>query len=44
MVTKKRKNEIYRPVPMEELKNFLFPEDAISEQSLKAISLELESA
>ena len=44
MVTEKRKNEIYRPVPMEELKNFLFPEDAVSEQSLKAISLELESA
>ena len=39
-----RENEIYRPVPMKALKDFLFPEHTISEQSLKAIPLEFEHA
>lgn len=32
---------IYRPVPMDELKDFLFPKPNTHEQSIKAISLEL---
>ncbi len=44
MVSAGRKNEIYRPVPMNELKNFLFPEHTVHEQPLKALSLEFEYA
>ena len=35
---------IYRPVPMNELKTFLFPEDDIEEKTLKAIPLSFRYA
>jgi hypothetical protein len=41
MISEGRENEIYRPVPMDELKDFLFPEPYKYEQPLKAILLEL---
>lgn len=44
MISEKRENEIYRPVQMNELKDFLFPESSIHEQHLEAVSLELEYA
>lgn len=44
MISTHRKDEIYRPVPMGDLKEFLFPEKTVHEQSLKAVSLELENA
>ncbi|MDI6736834.1 MAG: hypothetical protein QME42_11710 [bacterium] len=40
MVSEGREDEIYRPVPMNELKDFLFPTHSIYEQPLKAIPLE----
>ncbi|MBI3812972.1 MAG: hypothetical protein HY279_00695 [Nitrospinae bacterium] len=44
MISEGRKDEIYRPVPMKELKDFLFSEPADEEQSLNAIPLEFEYA
>ena len=44
MISEHRENEIYRPVPMNELKDFLFPESNITEQPLEAVSLEIEHA
>ncbi len=44
MIAAGRENEIYRPVPMQELKDFLFPDSVRSEQPLKAIPLEFEYA
>ena len=44
MISEERENEIYRPVPMNELKDLLFPESTIYEQPLKAIPLEFEYA
>ena len=44
MISEGRKQEIYRPVPMKELKNFLFPAHEKNEQSLKAIPLMIENA
>ena len=44
MISEGRKDEIYRPVPMKALKDFLFPEPTIQEQPLKAIPLEFEYA
>ena len=44
MISEGRRNEIYRPVPMNELKNFLFPEHTVHEQPLKALPLEFEYA
>jgi len=44
MISEKREDDLYRPVPMEELRDFLFPKDIVSAQSLKAISLALEDA
>ena len=44
MISEGRENEIYRPVPMDELKDFLFSEPYKYEQPLKAISLELQYA
>lgn len=44
MIMEGRRNEIYRPVPMNELKTFLFPEEQPVEQNLKAIPLNLEYA
>ena len=43
-VEKMQKNEIYRPVPMNELKKFLFPESETKEKSFKAIPLSLKYA
>ena len=42
LVSKKRGSDIYRPVPVEELRDFLFPQDIVSAQSLKAFPLALE--
>jgi len=44
MVSEGREDGIYRPVPMNELKDFLFPENNTFEQLLEAISLEFEYA
>jgi len=44
MIAEKREDDIYRPVPMEELRDFLFPKDLVCAQSLKAIPLTLEHA
>ena len=44
MISVNREGEIYRPVPMNELKDFLFPEATIYEQPLEAISLEFKYA
>ena len=44
MVAEGRTHEIYRPVPMNALKDFLFTGDDVSEKSLKAISLEFKYA
>jgi len=44
MISEGRKDEIYRPVTMKELKDFLFSEPADEEQSLNAIPLEFEYA
>ena len=44
MISEGRENEIYRPVPMNELRDFLFPENDTDEQQLKALSLEFEYA
>ena len=44
MVAENRRDEIYRPVPMDELKDFLFSGDEVAEQSFEAIPLVLEYA
>ena len=44
MSSQKRDKEIYRPVPMAELRNFLFPGTTADEQAVKAIPLEFEYA
>ena len=44
MVSEGRGNEIYRPVPMNELRKFLFSDENITEQPFKAVSLEFEYA
>jgi len=44
MISEGKENEIYRPVPMNDLKDFLFPERTMFEQPLKAIPLEFEYA
>ena len=45
MTSQKRDKEIYRPVPMDELRNFLFPHGTTAdEQAVKAIQLEFEYA
>lgn len=44
MASEGRTNEIYRPVPIADLKEFLFPNRTIAEQSLKAIPFEVEYA
>ena len=44
MVSKGRQKEMYRPVPMNELKTFLFPENESGEKSLKAIPLNFQYA
>ena len=44
MTSERRENEIYRPVPMNELRDFLFPQQAIHEQLLNTISLAFEHA
>ena len=44
MISEGRENEIYRPVPMNELRKFLFPEDKAEEKTLKAIPLSFQYA
>ena len=44
MVSEGRQKEIYRPVPMDELKQFLFPERKAEEKTLKAIPLTFQYA
>ena len=44
MTSQKCGNEIYRPVPMNELRDFLFPGTTAGEQAVKAIPLEFEYA
>ena len=44
LISEGRENEIYRPVPMKELKYFLFPTHENNEQSLKAVPLKIEHA
>ena len=44
MVSENRENEIYRPVPMKDLKDFLFPEHTNDEQTLRAIPMESQYA
>ena len=44
MSSQKREDEIYRPVPMDELRDFLFPGPTSNEQAVKAIPFKLEYA
>ena len=44
MISEGQKKEIYRPVPMSELKQFLFPENDTEEKTLKAIPLTVQNA
>jgi len=44
MISEGREKEILRPVPMSELKQFLFPENEIKEKSFKAIPLTFQYA
>jgi predicted RNase H-like HicB family nuclease len=44
MLSEGRQKDIYRPVPMNELKTFLFPEDEVGEKALKAIPLSFQYA
>jgi len=44
MISEGRDNEVYRPVPMNELKQFLFPENDVQEKTLKAVSLSFQHA
>lgn len=44
MSSEKREKEIYRPVPMSELRQFLFPEHETEEKTLKAIPLSVQYA
>ena len=39
-----REDEIYRPVPMNELRDFIFSDSDVREYTLKAIPLDLEYA
>jgi predicted RNase H-like HicB family nuclease len=44
MVSERREKEMYRPVPMNELKTFLFAEDELEEKTIKAIPLSFQYA
>jgi Uncharacterised protein family (UPF0150). len=44
MVSEGRQKEIYRPVPMDELKEFLFPEDESCEKTFRAVPLNYQYA
>jgi predicted RNase H-like HicB family nuclease len=44
MISEGRRSEIYRLVPMKDLKDFLFPARGRDEQSLKAIPLKVKYA
>ena len=44
MVSEGRQKEIYRPVPMDELKGFFFPGDKSSEETFRAIPLNYQYA
>lgn len=43
MISEGQEKEIYRPVPMGELKQFLFPEHDTEEKTLKAIPLTVQN-
>ncbi len=44
MISEGREKEIYRPVPMNELKQFLFPEHETEEKTFKVIPLTVQNA
>jgi predicted RNase H-like HicB family nuclease len=44
MISEGRESDIYRPVPMNELKSFLFPEDETEEKSFSAVPLTFQHA
>jgi len=44
MISEGREREIHRPVPIKEIKAFLFSDHSVSEQSLNAIPMEFEYA
>ena len=44
MIDEGREKDIYRPVPMKELKDFLFPEGDRHKQTLDAVPLEFQYA
>lgn len=44
MVSENRIENIFRPVPMEELRSFLFAEEDFGEKSFKAVPLRFEHA
>ncbi len=44
MLSEGREDDIYRPVPMSELKSFLFLDHGAKEQNIDAIAMELECA
>ena len=44
MISEGRDKEIYRPVPMNELKKFLFPKQKTEEKTFKAIPLSFQYA
>jgi len=44
MLSEGRQNDIYRPVPMNELKSFLFPENETEEKTFNAVPLSFKYA
>ena len=42
MISENQVDKLYRPVPMKELRSFLFTEEDNKEQSLKAVPLKFE--
>lgn len=44
MISEGRESDIYRPVPMSELKSFLFPDDETEEKMFRAVSLSYQHA
>jgi len=44
MISEGRENDIYRPVPMNEFKSFLFPADEAEEKTFRAVPLTFQYA
>jgi predicted RNase H-like HicB family nuclease len=44
MISEGRESDIYRPIPMNELKSFLFPEDDTEEKTFRAVPLSFQYA